>query len=223
MPLVGPSSYLKGSRGGVGEGTTQHPLPPSPPPTIVMPTSRATIQFYMGLTALVVSALSFARLPEVLEYLYRRWQSCRTIDSALVWVPIVVEKLIPSLLDYFRIFLERPSQEEEQKSRALRLNIQKLEEASLRYTLLTRAGRLDAEVLRRCLVLLRFLEIRDRRHKSFIPWRPFEGRKELVNEVKIELTKVNGAYSVSTDAPAQWNRGISLDADLRDRSTRAAQ
>lgn len=58
------------------------------------------MQFHLSLTALIVSVLSFTRLPEVSEYLFQRWKSCRNIDSALDWVPVLYQEWIPLAMSF---------------------------------------------------------------------------------------------------------------------------
>ena len=185
-----PLPLFKGSR---GEATQR----PCAPPVIM--SSPSNPQFRMTITALVLSTLSLARIPEISDYLIGRWKRCRPLEAALEWVPMILDQLIPNLRDS----LGDPIEPE----------IDSLENVTKRYVPLSRTEPLDANIVRRCLLSLRFLEIRDRRNKTFIPW-TYDGRKELVNEVETDIVSVNGACSVSANALAQQNRGISWAAGL---------
>ena len=150
--------------------------------------SPSNVQFRMTITALVLSTLSLLRLPEISDYLIRRWKRCRPLEAALEWVPMILDQLIPDLRSSLGNFI-RPETDS-------------LEKATKRYTPAPRTEPLSTNIARRCLISLRFLEIRDRRNKTFIPW-TYDGRKELVNEVEADILNINRAYSVSTNSPAQ--------------------
>lgn len=155
-------------------------------------------QYRVGLSGLVISALSFARLPEVLEYLTRRWKSCQPVESALEWVSIIHVDFIPLLED---IQLAR-------ETSGISQEVAKLQHATKRYTLPSRAELPGANVLWRCLILLRIIQIRDRYNKSFfIPWRGWSGRSDMVTEALVEIEKVRVAFSVSVNVPSSQRKG----------------
>jgi hypothetical protein len=98
-------------------------------PVTTMNSSTSSPQFHISVTALIISTLSFTRLPEVSEFLFRRWQSCRSIDSALDWVPIVEQKLLP--------LLEENTHASESESALMDEYIPDLRKATLRCDLFT--------------------------------------------------------------------------------------
>lgn len=65
-------------------------------------TTTTPTQLHIAITALAINTLSFLRLPEVSIFLFRRWKSCRPIDAALDWVPIIDQELLPLFKDIAR-------------------------------------------------------------------------------------------------------------------------
>lgn len=166
--------------------------PPLPSVPVLATTVTAATQFHLSLTALIVGILSFTRLPEVSRFLFCRWQACRVIDSALDWVIDVDENYIPCL----QRLLQTVDNPDIQKT-LIRLDI-----ATKEYVLLFLRG-YWALTHRSCMILLWIIKIRDRYNRTFLPgniWQ--EGRRELIQEAEVEITKVRHAFSVSTDPPA---------------------
>lgn len=107
-------------------------------------TPTSVLQFHLTIVALTITCLAFFRVPEVSEFLYRRWIACEPIHSALEWVPVLDEEYIPVLRQYH--------QGDDAQDKSAEYEIETLQKETEQYVRFSPEELLDSNMLSKVLV-----------------------------------------------------------------------